>query len=142
MAAAGLSFFLLFAPSSIYDRPWDWGGQDAADGARIDAADSLPTDLRVRASESMLVQLSERPTLYLLDLGQGDDQGDGQGSGDALDADAVTRDVDAIVIDRRDAGTVDPYRERVLELQIAERGFTVRSDAEDVVVFTRPADQS
>ena len=134
MAAAAISFFLLYAPSSIYDRPWDWGGQDAADGARIDAADSLPADLRVRASESMLVQLSQRPELYLLDLGRGNDV--------APDADEITRDVDAIVIDRREVGRIDAYRERVLEVQIVQRGFVVQSDAEDIVVFARPADSS
>ena len=37
MAVAAVSFFVLYAPSSIYEQPWDWGGQDAADGARIEA---------------------------------------------------------------------------------------------------------
>ena len=34
------------------------------------------------------------------------------------------------------------YRERILEVQITQHGFTVQSDAEDIVVFTRPPDQS
>jgi uncharacterized membrane protein len=134
MGVAAASFFLLLAPSSTYDRPWDWGGQDAADGARIDAADSLNRDLRVRATDSMLVQLAERADLRPLDLGRPDDP--------APDVAEVTRGVDAIVIDRRDSSGEDAYRERILELQIAQRGFTVQSDAEDIVVFTRPPDQS
>ena len=134
MAAAAVSFFVLYAPSSIYEQPWNWGGQDAADGARIEAADSLPSDERVRASESMLVQLAERAELYHLDLGHPDE--------DAPDVDAVTQGVDAIVIDRREVSPANAYRERVLELQITQHGFTVQSDAEDIVVFTRPPDQS
>jgi uncharacterized membrane protein len=134
MGVASASFFLLFAPSSIYDRPWDWGGQDAADGARIEAADTLASGLRVRASESMLVELAERVELYQLDLGHPDDP--------APDVEDVTRGVDAIVIDRRDVPRADAYRERVLEVQITQHGFTVQSDAEDIVVFTRPPDRS
>lgn len=134
MAAAAVSFFVLYAPSSIYEQPWDWGGQDAADGARLDAADSLPRDLRVRSSESLLVQLAERTELYHLQLGRPDEP--------APDVEDVTQGVDAIVIDRREVAPANAYRERILEVQITQHGFTVQSDAEDIVVFTRPPDRS
>jgi len=134
MAVAALSFFVLYAPSSIYEQPWNWGGQDAADGARIEATETLPRDARVRASTSMLVQLADRAELYHLDLGRPD--------ADAPDVDDVTRGVDAIVIDRREVSPANAYRERILEVQITQHGFTVQSDAEDIVVFTRSPDQS
>ena len=47
--------------------PWDWGGRDAADGARLDAADLVPDDEAVRASPSMLPMLAERLKVYELD---------------------------------------------------------------------------
>ncbi len=135
MAAAAVSFFVLYAPSSIYEQPWNWGGQDAADGARIEAAEPLPRDAA--------------------------------GAGVGVDAGAVGRAGAAVPPRARASRRActrrrgrDPrrrrhrhrscarsprsnaYRERILELQIAQHGFTVQSDAEDIVVFVRPPDQS
>jgi uncharacterized membrane protein len=129
MVVASLAFFVLYAPSSPYERPWDWGGQNAVDGARLDAAEAVADDARVRAAPSMLVLLAERATLYRADLGSGPDQ--------AADPDALAADVDVIVLDRRDVTTAGAARERDLEVELTRRGFTVTSDEEDIVVLTR-----
>ncbi len=126
---------MLYAPSSIYEQPWNWGGQDAADGARIEAAEvaaerQAGTGLGVdagatgRAARRSTCSTSAGPTRT------------------APDVDDVTRDVDAIVIDRREVSAANAYRERILEVQISQHGFTVQSDDEDIVVFTRRPDES
>ena len=60
-------FFLRDAPSSLYERPWDWGRRDTVDMARQEAADLIPADSSVRASEQVLPLLSNRTRLYVLD---------------------------------------------------------------------------
>jgi hypothetical protein len=66
LAVAAIGFFLLDASNSPYQRPWEWGKQDAVDEARENAADVIRPDDRVRASASMLVSLAERKTLLPL----------------------------------------------------------------------------
>ena len=103
MAAAALAFSILYSPSSPYDRPWDWGGQDAADGARLDAERSIPKDASVRASTSMLVPLAEREHLYALDVGSGDVP--------VADPSAAADGVDVVVLDRREFDGPTAFRE-------------------------------
>jgi uncharacterized membrane protein len=88
LAVAAIGFFLLDAGNSPYQRPWEWGKQDAADDARTDAAKLVHTDDRVRASASMLVPLAERTTLLPL--------------GSAPDAAVALDGVDRVVIDGAD----------------------------------------
>ncbi len=44
LLAASFSFYALLAPSSFYERPWNWGSRDATDGARLAARDSISAD--------------------------------------------------------------------------------------------------
>ena len=134
LAIASLAFFVLYAPSSPYDRPWDWGGQDVVDGARLDAGDAISDEARVRAAPSMLVLLAERSSLYPLELGSGADP--------TTDPRAVAAGVDVIVLDRRDFAGPTDVRERALEVELASQGFKVTSDAEGIVVLTRGRDDS
>ena len=129
MAVAAVSFFVLYAPSSPYERPWDWGGQDAGDGARLQARDAIGSDVSVRASTSMLVLLAERRDVYHLDIGSGDDP--------VADPAAATDGVDVVVVDRSEFTGPTANRERSFELGIQNRGFTVQSDAEGIVVLVR-----
>jgi uncharacterized membrane protein len=66
LAVAAIGFFLLDASNSPYQRPWDWGKQNATDTAREHAADAVRRDERVRASASMVVLLAERTTVLPL----------------------------------------------------------------------------
>jgi hypothetical protein len=129
MAVAAVSFFVLYAPSSPYERPWGWGGQDAADGARLQARDAIGPEVPVRAATSMLVLLAERRDVYHLDIGSGDDP--------IADPAAATDGVDVVVIDRSEFTGPTAAREKSFELGIENRGFAVQSDAEDIVVLVR-----
>jgi uncharacterized membrane protein len=129
MAVAAASFFVLYAPSSPYERPWGWGGQDAADGARLQARDSIAPAARVRVASSMLVLVADRRDVYQVDLG----------SGDAPFADpvAATDGVDVVVVDRSEFVGPTAAREGPFELGIERQGFALTSDAEGIVVLTR-----
>jgi len=133
MAVAALSFFVLYAPSSPYERPWGWGGQDAADGARLEARDDIATDAKVRVSSSMLVLMAERREVYPLDIGSGDSP--------VADPIAATDGVDVVVVDRSEFVGPTAARERSFELGIERIGFSVSSDAEGIVVLTRRPDR-
>jgi uncharacterized membrane protein len=86
LTVATLGFFATDALDSPYQRPWDWGRQDAADHARHDAARIVGMTTSVRASPSILSLLAERREVYLL--------------GDGPDAAAATAgDVDRVVVD-------------------------------------------
>jgi uncharacterized membrane protein len=66
LAVGAIGFFLLDATNSPYQRPWEWGKQDAVAQSRVRAADDIDSQERVRASASMVVLLSERTTLLPL----------------------------------------------------------------------------
>ena len=66
MAASVLSF-VASSPISPYERPWQWSTLDRTDRAIVAAIDRLGADVPVRASPSVLAQLSERPWLFALD---------------------------------------------------------------------------
>jgi uncharacterized membrane protein len=60
-------FFVRDAASSPYRHPWQWGGRDATDQARLDAVDLVGDDQSVRASPALVPLLAERADLYVLD---------------------------------------------------------------------------
>ena len=136
LMVASLSFFVLYGPSSPYNHPWGWGSQDVADGARLQARDTTDPDASVRASDSMLTLMAERPSLYRLDLGSG--------LMPDPDAAAAVADVDVIIVDRRQfdgidgtAGPIARSRERTFENDLGAKGFRIVSDTQDIVVLRR-----
>jgi len=139
MMVAALSFFVLYSPSSPYSHPWEWGSQDAADGARLDARDATDVEARVRASDSMLTIMAERSVLVRLAAGAA--------LGPAPDPAAAAVDIDEIVIDRREfldvggagdlAASIARSREHTFEASLEALGFRVVSDAQDIVVLRR-----
>ena len=106
-------FFLRDAPSSLYERPWDWGRRDTIDMARQEAADLIPSDSSVRASEQVLPLLSNRTRLYVLDT--------------AIDPDgaavAATPKVEWIVFDPAAAPDWRPLDIESFDLDIRRTGF-------------------
>lgn len=66
LAAAAILLFVATAPTSPYERPWDWSEPDATDRALTRAINLLEDDTPVRASPSALTTLSDRPWLYSL----------------------------------------------------------------------------
>jgi uncharacterized membrane protein len=123
LAVGAVGFFLLDAANSPYQRPWEWGRQDATDHSREHAADlALPND-RVRVSASMVVLLAERTILYPL--------------GSAPDATLALDGVNRVVIDGADVAwsTTDwlsfgaGMQSHGYRLQMAENGVRVYSAA-------------
>ena len=106
-------FFLRDAPSSLYERPWDWGRRDTIDMARQEAADLIPSDSSVRASEQVLPLLSNRTRLYVLNT--------------AIDPDgaavAATPKVEWIVFDPAAAPDWRPLDIESFDLDIRRTGF-------------------
>jgi uncharacterized membrane protein len=123
LAVGAVGFFLLDAANSPYQRPWEWGRQDATDHSREHAADlALPND-RVRVSASMVVLLAERTILYPL--------------GSAPDATLALDGVNRVVIDGADVAwsTTDwlsfgaGMQSHGYRLEMAENGVRVYSAA-------------
>jgi hypothetical protein len=85
LAWAALLFFVQSAPSSPYQRPWEWGGREVVDTAREEAAERVPDAAAVAASPQVTELLAERPVLAQLSIGP--------------PSRASTRDFDAIVLD-------------------------------------------
>lgn len=120
---AGCVFFIRDAASSPYRDPWNWGGQDVVDGARIHAEEQIGSDAAVRASPSMLQELAERERLYVLDTER------------ALVAPQATEGVDAVVLDAR---TIDHWSQSERDnfyRGMAAEGFRVTVNEQGIVVF-------
>lgn len=106
-------FFLSDAPSSLYERPWNWGQRDTMDIARQEAADLIPPDASVRASEHVLPLLSDRTRLYVLHAGDDPDSA----------AVAATPKVEWIVFDAESAPEWSPLDVESFDLDIRRTGF-------------------
>ena len=106
-------FFLRDAPSSLYERPWDWGRRDTMDIARQEAADLIPPDASVRASEQILPLLSDRTRLYVLETADDPDSA----------AVAATPKVEWIVFDPDAAPDWRPLDIESFDLDIRRTGF-------------------
>jgi uncharacterized membrane protein len=120
---AGSVFFIRDAASSPYREPWNWGGQDAADGARTNAEDEIPREAVVRASPSMLQVLAEREQIYVLDTTE------------PITAAEATEGVDTVVLDIRALDDwTDEERDAFFRAMGAE-GFYVTVNEQGIVVF-------
>jgi len=119
---AGSVFFVRDAASSPYREPWDWGGQDVVDGARINARDSIPREAAVRASPSMLQLLAERESLYVLDSRD-------------VDPVAAADGVDVVVIDERSIGEWSAEDRMDFFEGMARQRFTVTTNEQGILVF-------
>ena len=122
---AGTVFFVRDAASSPYREPWDWGGQDAADGARIEVEERLAADMPVRASPSMLQVLAERRQLFVLD------------TSNPPDADAASDGVDAVIIDERQITEWTPRERQEFYEGMARAGFRVTATQQGIIAFER-----
>jgi uncharacterized membrane protein len=120
---AGCVFFIRDAASSPYREPWDWGGQDAADGARIDARDQISHDAAVRASPSMLQLLAERERLYVLETSE------------PITASQATQGVDTVVLDARTIARWPETDRDAFYEQMGAEGFRVTVNEQGIVVF-------
>lgn len=138
LVLCSLTFFVLLSPSSPYEHPWEWGGRDVVDRARLDAIAEVRPDERARVSSTMIAELAERTFIDGIDL-------DGPLVGAALgeDVDVVVigpeawegRVSDGLVfdLDDDDSDVIEPPWIRQLE----DEGFELVSDAAGVLVYRR-----
>jgi uncharacterized membrane protein len=129
LVLACTSFYVLIAPSTPYQRPWDWGGRDAVDGARLAARDSISRSASVRASPSMLIVLAQRKTLYQLT--------NREVSTGPPGAREAAKDVDVVVLDRHDLDRADQAEADDFIADLEEQGFEAASNNLGIVVFRR-----
>ena len=122
---ASAVFFVRDAASSPYRHPWDWGGRDAVDAARLEAADLVGPFAPVRASSSLLPLLGEREGVYLLDT-------DGNPHVRRAAEDAY-----AIVFDAEAASDWDDEARRRFHGGLERSGFERISTDEGVWVYVR-----
>lgn len=113
LVLAATIFFLRDAPSSLYQEPWDWGRRDTMDIARQEAANTIPADASVRASERVLPLLSDRTRLYLLETADDPDSA----------AVAATPNVEWIVFDAATAPDWRPLDIESFDLDVRRTGF-------------------
>lgn len=138
LLAGSTLFFLTEAPTTPYRKPWAWGSQDAVDGARLDAADSVDDGARVAASPTVISLVAERAHLTALPSDPAD-----------LTARAVARatpGLDVVVLDTSaldpvtgEAVWTDTDRTKVVD-RFGTHGFTTRSDHLGVLVLARSDD--
>lgn len=133
-------FFVRDADASPYRQPWDWGGRDVADAARLDAADLVAGDAAVRASPALLPLLAERPRLYELDTESRPhvrraitippDQRDGGGGR-----------MDVVIFDEHAAEEWTDNERRVFREGLVRQGYGRIFVEEGVEVYVRGADE-
>ena len=108
-------FFIASAPTSPYATPWSWGGRDALDQARLDAADLVEPAQGVAATPRLAVLVAERRVLRPF-----------------VPAGAVAADVDIVLVDEVDLAAVG----RTLP-EASPPGFVERSRDLGVVTYLR-----
>jgi uncharacterized membrane protein len=125
LAVAAIGFFCTDAINSPYDRPWDWGREDAADAARHQVADAISPEVRVRGSATVLPLLAERRAVFAF-------------TSEAGAAGAVRDGVDEIVVTTQDV-TWTPEQWDDFAAGLALRKFLLTYDRGGVRVYTRLA---
>jgi uncharacterized membrane protein len=136
-------FFIRDAASSPYRQPWDWGGRDAADVARLDAVDLVGDSDSVRASPALVPLLAERSQIYLLDTTARPDVRDAVEvpADQRIGADEAARQfVDVVILDEAAAPEWSDNERRVfregLERQGYERTFVI--EGVEVYIHSSP----
>jgi hypothetical protein len=125
---AATLFFVRDSASSPYQSPWGWGGRDAADVARIEAANTVGPDRDVRVSAPLLNRVAERPHVYLLE------------PTDEPDAAAAAEGVDAVVLDESTVPSWNATDREIFDLGLEELGFEKVSSTDGVSVYLRRDD--
>ena len=69
IVAASLILFVQNAPSSPYQQPWDWGGRDQVDRARLRAVEGVGPTVALTVSPQLSAEVAERKALFETPLG-------------------------------------------------------------------------
>ncbi len=123
---AAMVFFVRDSATSPYREPWNLGRQDAIDGARLDAVDTIAPDDAVRASPELLPLLAERHHLYELDTAH------------PPHVRRATADhVDVVLLDEQAELGWDDDDRRLFHEGMLALGFTRTFNVEGVAVYRR-----
>jgi uncharacterized membrane protein len=129
MVAGALLVSAIDSPLSPYEEPWDWGRRDAADAARLTAAELVSPEGVLRASGPLLPPVAEREGLQELDT-----------SGPApTPRDAVTG-ADALLFDEAAAPRWTRLQLREFIGTVRAFGFEVTYREAGIWLFERTAD--
>lgn len=139
LGLASLAFFVLLSPSSPYESPWEWGGRDAVDRARLDAIDAVADDERVRASSTVVAELAERRVIRTVER---DGPPDGSDLAEGVDVVVLgpevvrTRTFEALAFELEPEDDDAPIRP--WEGALFDEGFELVSEVQGVLVYRRP----
>jgi uncharacterized membrane protein len=122
LTVAAIGFFCTDAMNSPYQRPWNWGREDAADAAAHQAAALVPIDTAVRGSPSVLPLIAERPHVFEL--------------GATPDAAAATRGVDRVIVDTNKVDWTDAESQQ-FSLGMANQQFVLVFDDSGLEIYAR-----
>lgn len=122
LAIASVTFFLQYAASSPFETPWQWGGRDRDDLARVAVVERVTDDDVAMVAPSVQPLLAEREGLHDL-------------SPDALDEDLPDGLV-VVVFDAQDTRWDEELAEE-LDERLEEEGFTRAYEAGPVVAWSR-----
>lgn len=120
LTVGALGVFAVEATNSPYNRPWNWGREDAADRARHHAADMVADDVAVRAAPSVLPLVADREFVYPLATGP--------------DASAATRGVRVVVVDAH-AVEWEPFEWFQFTAGMVTAGFRMSFQSEGITVY-------
>jgi hypothetical protein len=120
LTVAAIGFFCIDATNSPYQRPWDWGRENATDHAAHQAVDALGANTPVRASGDIVTLLAERETVFVLD---------GQ-----PDARAATQGVARVIVDERQVNWTQPQWHE-FGAGMATEQFVMVSDVAGVRIY-------
>lgn len=127
--------FLTEAPTSPYEQPWQWGSQDALDGARMAAADRVGPDESVAVSPTSSALLAQRAVLIELPPNPNDFT--------TFRVDQIARSADAVLLDTSpiDSRTGDPQWSTAqtdrLASRLLDRRFEITFRADGIYLFQR-----
>jgi uncharacterized membrane protein len=122
LTVAAIGFFCIDASNSPYQRPWNWGREDATDQARHEAAELVGTTSAVRTSDQILPLVAERARVYALS--------------DQPSSAAASSDVNRVIIDEAEVNWT-PAEWRDFGSGMATRQFVMVSDVDGVRVYRR-----
>jgi uncharacterized membrane protein len=69
IVVASLILFVQNAPSSPYQQPWEWGGRDMVDTARVVAVETIDADAALTVSPQLSAEVAERDEVFETPLG-------------------------------------------------------------------------
>jgi len=124
----------VFANDSVTERPWSWRIRDQVDQARLAAADLIPDDAAVSATDRVWPLIAERRAVHNFPGPWGGDLP----AADPVPLDARRRAVEYIFVDTVDQAQWTGDRAAALEQLRAELGTRLIFDRDGILLYRLP----